>query len=83
MKKFLRFVLCLLASFVFAYLCVGDLTGAMEPARAVGLFVTFLAFMTALLFLALEAYLSLRTRVGELEARVDALEKEASTTDGE
>jgi hypothetical protein len=47
----------------------------------------FLALMTALLFLALEAYLSLRRRVVELDARIEALEEEMekkpSASDGE
>jgi uncharacterized small protein (DUF1192 family) len=47
----------------------------------------FLVLMTALLFLSLEAHFALRDRVGELEARVAALEEEMekkpSARDGE
>ena len=87
MKRFLRFLLCALTAFVFAYLCVGDLLQALEPARAVGLIVTFVVLMTALLFLALEAHLALRGRVNALEARVvmleEEMEKKPSASDGE
>ena len=75
------------AIFVFAYLCVGDLLQALEPARAVGLIVTFVVLMTALLFLALEAHLALRGRVNALETRVvtleEEMEKKPATSDGE
>ena len=87
MKRFWHLLLCLLTTCVFAYLCVGDLTGGLEPARAVGLIATFVVAMTALLFLALEAYLALRDRVDALEARVEVLEEELakkiSASDGE
>ena len=87
MKRFLRFLLCALTAFVFAYLCVGDLLQVLEPARAVGLIVTFVVLMTALLFLALEAHLALRGRVNALETRVvtleEEMEKKPATSDGE
>ena len=87
MKRLVHFLLCLLTAAVFAYFCVGDLTNHLEPARAAGLFITFVVTMTVLLFLALEAHLALRGRVNALEARVvtleEEMEKKPSASDGE
>lgn len=78
MKRLVHFLLCLLTAAVFAYFCVGDLTNHLEPARAAGLFVTFVVTMTVLLFIALENHLSLRERVEVLEKE---LENRSSATD--
>ena len=71
MKRLVHFLLCLLTAAVFAYFCVGDLTNHLEPARAAGLFVTFVVAITALLFIALENHLSLRERVEILEKELE------------
>ena len=78
MKRLVHFLICLLTAAVFAYFCVGDLTNHLEPARAAGLFVTFVVTMTVLLFIALENHLSLRERVETLEKE---LENRSSATD--
>lgn len=78
MKRLVHFLLCLLTAAVFAYFCVGDLTNHLEPARAAGLFITFVVTMTVLLFIALENHLSLRERVEVLEKE---LENRSSATD--
>ncbi len=86
--RLLRLLGCGWVAYVFlAYVATAFGRGKITPAQETGAFIMFLVLMTALLFLALEAYLSLRRRVVELDARIEALEEELakkpSASDGE
>jgi hypothetical protein len=86
--RLLRLLGCGWVAYVFlAYVATAFGRGKITPAQETGAFIMFLVLMTALLFLSLEAYFALRGRVGELEARVAALEEEMekkpSARDGE
>ena len=75
--RLLRLLGCGWVAYVFlAYVATAFGRGKITPAQETGAFIMFLVLMTALLFLALEAYLSLRRRVVELDARIEALEEE-------
>ena len=75
--RLLRLLGCGWVAYVFlAYVATAFGRGKITPAQETGAFIMFLVLMTALLFLALEAYLALRGRVVELDARIEALEEE-------
>ena len=74
--RFLRLLGCGWVAYVFlAYVATAIGGGKVDPAQETGALLMFILIMTALLFLTLEAYLTLRRRLIDLEARVAALEE--------
>ena len=76
MKRVLRYLLCLVISFLVVYLSgYGNLMNDLSDSLVAVTFIGAVIVLSILAFLLLEMYLSFKNKIGELSNRIEELEK--------
>ncbi len=74
MKRALRFLLCVVVSFIVVYLSgYGNLMNDISESLAITSFVGAVIVLSLLAILLLEMYLSFKNKINELSKRIDEL----------